>query len=85
VGALALLAIFGVHLWEQLPSLEVDEPAGKPAWSVASRSYPAFAVSQLDFPEKTATYEIFRYPEGGRPTRRDLLHSGPAGTAHGRK
>jgi hypothetical protein len=67
VGALTLLAIFGVHLWEQLPSLEVDEPAGKPGWSVASRSYPAFALSELDFPEKTITYEIFRHPEGGRP------------------
>ena len=70
VGALALLAICGIHLWEQLPSLEADEPAGKPGWSVASRSYPAFAVSQLDFPEKTASYEILRHPEGGR---RDIL------------
>src|ERR1700730_13767729 len=31
VGALALLAICGIHLWDQLPSLEADEPAGKPA------------------------------------------------------
>jgi hypothetical protein len=61
-----LLAIFGVHLWEQLPSLQADEPAGKPGWSVAGRSYPAFAVGQLDFPEKTTTYEILRHPEGGR-------------------
>src|ERR1700680_1819121 len=51
-------------------SLEADEPAGKPGWSVASRSYPAFAVRQLDFPEKTASYEILRHPEGGR---RDIL------------
>jgi hypothetical protein len=28
--------------------------------------YPAFAVSQLDLPEKTETYEILRHPEGGR-------------------
>ena len=70
VGALALLAIFGVHLWDQLPSLEADEPSAKPGWSVASRSYPAFAVSHLDFPDKTATYEILRHPEGGR---KDIL------------
>jgi hypothetical protein len=70
VGALAFLAIFGVHLWEQLPSLEADEPAGNPGWSVASRSCPAFAVSQLDFPEKTVTYEILQHPEGDR---KDIL------------
>src|SRR3978361_1409857 len=35
-------------------------------WSVAVRSYPAFAVSQFDLPGKTETYEIFRHPEGGR-------------------
>jgi hypothetical protein len=33
---------------------------------VATRSYPAFAVSQFDFPGKTETYEILRHPEGGR-------------------
>jgi hypothetical protein len=70
VGALALLASFSLHLWNQLPSLEADVPAGKPGWSVASRSYPAFAVSQIDFPEKTASYEILRHPEGGR---KDIL------------
>jgi hypothetical protein len=57
VGALALLAIVGIHLWDLLP-------AGKA--SVASRSYPAFAVSQFDLPERTETYAIFRHPEGGR-------------------
>src|ERR1700722_10752534 len=35
-------------------------------WSLASRSYPAFAVSQFDSPEKTETYEILRHPGGGR-------------------
>ena len=33
---------------------------------MATRSYPAFAVSQFDLPGKTETYEIFRHPEGGR-------------------
>ena len=28
------------------------------------RSYPAFAISQFDFPEKTEAYEILRHPEG---------------------
>ena len=42
------------------------EPAAKAGWSLATRSYPAFAVSQFDLNGKTETYEIFRHPEGGR-------------------
>jgi hypothetical protein len=66
VGALALLAIVGIHLWDQLPDSAGLEPAAKAGWRVASRSSPAFAVSQFDFPGKTETYEILRHPEGGR-------------------
>jgi hypothetical protein len=66
VGTLALLAIVGIHLWDQLPVGETDEPATKAGWSLATRSHPAFAVSQFDLPGKTETYEIFRHPEGGR-------------------
>jgi hypothetical protein len=66
VGALALLAIGGIHLWDQLLIGEPDEPSVRASWSVATRSYPAFAVSQTDLPEKTETYEILRHPEGGR-------------------
>jgi hypothetical protein len=66
VGALALLAIFGVHLWDELPVDEAPEPSARAGWSVAGRSYAAFAISQFDLPEKTETYEIFRHPEGGR-------------------
>jgi hypothetical protein len=65
-GALALLAIAGLYLWDQLPKAAAFEPAAKASWSQASRSYPAFAVSQFNIPEKTETYEIFRHPEGGR-------------------
>ena len=66
VGALALLAIVGVHLWDELPDGAALEPSAKAGWSAASRAYPAFAVSQFDLPGKTGTYEIFRHPEGGR-------------------
>ena len=66
VGTLALIAIVGVHQWDQLQMGEAAEPGAKAGWSVALRSYPAFAVSQSDLPEKTATYEILRHPEGGR-------------------
>jgi hypothetical protein len=66
VGALALLAILGIHLWDQLPISEAVELAIKPGWSVDARAHPAFAISQFDLPEKTETYEIFQHPEGGR-------------------
>jgi hypothetical protein len=66
VGALALLAIVGLHLWDQLPDSAGLEPTAKAGWSVAGRSYPAFAVSQFDLPGKTEAYEILRHPEGGR-------------------
>jgi hypothetical protein len=38
---------------------------------VATRSHPAFAVSQFYFIGKTETYEILRHPEGGR---KDVFH-----------
>jgi hypothetical protein len=66
VGTLALLAMFGIHFWDQLPTGEASEPFRQAGWTLASRSYPAFAVSQFDSPEKTETYQIFRHPEGGR-------------------
>jgi hypothetical protein len=66
VGALALLAILGIHFWEQLPDAAATEPVAKPGWRAADRLYPAFAVSQFDSLEKTETYQIFRHPEGGR-------------------
>jgi hypothetical protein len=66
LGILALLAIIGAHLWGELPDSAGLEPAAKAGWSLATRSHPAFAVSQFDLYGKTETYEIFRHPEGGR-------------------
>jgi hypothetical protein len=65
MGALALMTIVAVSLWDQLP-LRGNDPAAKSAWSAAVRSYPAFAVSQFDLPGKTEAYEILRHPDGGR-------------------
>jgi len=71
VGALALIAIIGNQLLASLPiGLGEPSPAGKPGWTLAARSYPAFAVTQVDSSLKTATYDIFRHAEGGR---RDVL------------
>jgi hypothetical protein len=66
VGALALIAIAGVGLWDELPLKRAGDPAARSAWSVAARSYPAFAVSQFDLPGKTEAYEVLRHPDGGR-------------------
>jgi hypothetical protein len=71
VGTLALLAILGIHFWEQLPDVTATEPVAKPGWSAAERLPSAFAVSQFDSLEKTETYQILRHPEGGR---RDVFH-----------
>jgi hypothetical protein len=66
VGALALIAIVGNYLWTELPIAGAVEPVAKAGWSVAARSHPAFAVSQVDSLAKIETYEIFRHPDGGR-------------------
>jgi hypothetical protein len=66
VGTLALIAIIGVSLWDQLPLRGLGDPSAKADWSVAARSYPAFAVSQFDSSGKTEAYEILRHPDGGR-------------------
>ncbi len=70
VGALALLAILGLYGLGQLPSLEGDEPATRPGWGEATRSHPAFALSQPTSADKAIAYSILRHPEGGR---RDVL------------
>jgi hypothetical protein len=82
VGALALLAIVGIHLWDQLPAGEAAEASVKAGWSVATRSHPAFAVSQFDLAEKTETYEILRHPGGGR---KDILRWAVANGKQGQK
>src|SRR3954451_14686743 len=66
VGTLALIAILGVGLWGELPLKASGDPAAKSGWSPASRSNPAFAVSQFDLSGKTEAYEILRHPDGGR-------------------
>ncbi len=59
-----------------MPDSAGVEPAAKAGWSLATRSYPAFAVSQCDLYGKTETYEIFRHPEGGR---KDVLRRAAQG------
>jgi len=82
LGGLALLAIIGAHLWDELPDRAGVEPAARAGWSLATRSYPAFAVSQFDLYGKTEAYEIFRHPEGGR---KDVLRWAAQGEKPGEK
>lgn len=76
VMTLALLAMGGMALWEQLPDAAAMAPSTreaslkeaslKDAWSLVDRSSRALAVSQFDPHDKTEAYEIFRHPQGGR-------------------
>lgn len=71
VGTLAVVAMLALQLYAGLlqdaaPAVEAA-PAG---WSTSLLTPPAFAVSQFDMPETTATYEILRHPDGGR---RDIM------------
>jgi hypothetical protein len=52
VGTLALLAIVGIDLWDQLPALEADGPSAKTGLSAGNRSHPAFAVGHFIYPKK---------------------------------
>ena len=75
VGALALFAIVGLNLWDQLQlDTAAAGPAGPPGFALARRSRPAFAVSLLGPLEKSESYDIFRHPAGGR---KDTFHWGP--------
>jgi hypothetical protein len=79
IGGLALIAIVVFYTANPFTDAAVSaaiEPAARPGWSPAARSYPAFAVSQLDLPGKTESYEILRHPEGGR---KDILRWAAAG------
>jgi hypothetical protein len=71
VMTLALMAIGGIALWHQLPDATAMAPSVRDGWAVATRSAPAFAVSQFIFQGKTEVYEILRHPEGGR---KDVFH-----------
>jgi len=66
MGALALVVMAAVTVFDGLEFDLSSEPVAKAGWSVASRSYPAFAVSQFDSSGKTVSYEILRHPDGGR-------------------
>ena len=70
MGTLALLGILTIHGWDQLQLMLADESAARPAWSVADRSFPAFAIGATDSREKSASYTILRHPQGGR---KDIL------------
>ena len=73
VGVLALFGILAVHGWDELQvDLAADAPP-PPGWSVADRSYPAFALSPPDASdksEKSDAYVVLRHPGGGR---KDIL------------
>ncbi len=78
VGVLALFGILGIHAFDKLQADLAAEPAPAATWSIADRSYPAFALSpqeSSDKADKSDAYVILRHPGGGR---KDVLRwSGP--------
>lgn len=64
VGSLAVLAILGIHAWNQLLAVDTDEPTAKVEWSAADRSDPALAASKQDKGENSGTYTILGHPAG---------------------
>jgi hypothetical protein len=76
VGTLALLAIGGVHLWDQLPAAMENQPAVAASWAAASRAFPGFAADDQESIDKTSAYEVDRRPYGDR---QDILAGAAAG------
>ena len=76
IGALVLIAIAGVHVWDQFSSGIVNEAPAKPDWSLTSRSSQAFTVSATELHGKTGTYQVFRHAYGGR---KDIIRWSAAG------
>jgi len=79
VGVLALFGILGIHAWDKLRADLAAQPGPEPGWSVADRSYPAFALSPQDSTDKSEKpdgYVIVRHPGGGR---KDVLRWQGAG------
>jgi hypothetical protein len=70
VMTLALFAIAGFYVWDLMPDATTMEPAAK-GWTLASRSSPAFSISQIDSRNKTESYEMLRHPNGDR---KDVFH-----------
>jgi len=58
-------------LWHQLPDATAMAPSVRDGWAVATRSAPAFSVSQLYFQEKQRFIKSPGHPEGGR---KDVFH-----------
>lgn len=76
LGTLAVIGFVAVGLIDGLPVDAAVELPVRPDFSVAARSAPAFAVSQVDLLGKTETYEVLRHPKGGR---KDVLRWAAAG------
>lgn len=76
MGVLGLVVIAAVMAFDGLQLDLTAGPAARAGWSVATRSAPAFAVSQFDSSGKAETYEVLRHPEGGR---KDIMRWGAPG------
>jgi hypothetical protein len=66
VGALALMGILGLALWQQIGGPEPLEPGTRPGWTIADDVVPAYALRLSDQLDKSATYTVLHHIESGR-------------------
>jgi len=65
VGALALIAMLALILWQRAGNVDAAVLSSRSAWS-ADGPVPAFTLRLTDQLDKSATYTVLRYPAGGR-------------------
>jgi hypothetical protein len=79
VGVLALLAIVGIHLWEELLAGEAGEPAAKAGWSMDVRSIPrSLRVSSICLKKQRPT-RFSGIPKAAEWTDACFSHTGRVG------
>jgi hypothetical protein len=66
LSGVALLAIIAANLMRDESVNALVEEVRPREWVAASRPNPAFALAMAEFSDKSASYEIYRHPDGGR-------------------
>jgi hypothetical protein len=66
VGALALIAILALTVWQQLGPVDGTTPFVGSVSSVADDAVAAFFAGLTDQPDKSATYPVLRHTAGER-------------------
>jgi hypothetical protein len=66
VSGVAILAIIATNLTREDSVQAAVEEVRPKEWVASSRPHPAFSLAMAEFSDKSASYEIYRHPNGGR-------------------